>query len=247
MAFWKAYIDESGTHTNDGLKSPIVAAVVGDVVSWKRLLPIWVAILRKYGLTNYHGTDFNVGAKGFEVLHKDKKAHTKCHTELIDLLAEVDIEYIVWTLEQEIFDTVMSNYPDFKLSIYDFLLSNTISQLELWAEERTDVEGVRVVIESGCDQTCNISRKLIDHLNESDGYKLKNTDFENKKYSPGFEVVDMLAYESFQYSNPDDEKRPPRMSFVKITKGHKPTFYSMRKEALPKNIEGIREALSRIK
>jgi len=243
---WIANIDESGTHI--GASHTAVSSVLGSARTWQDLAPLWQDVLNKYAIAYFHATEFNCGTGQCASLSQQERI--ACVKELISIASNCDLEYVAYVIEEKVFGSATRMYTNLNLSVYDYLLSTCICDLEIRGELEDSV-AMYVFIEDGCPLSKNLSKLLMKAASMRPRRSFKvigHISHENKKKYVPLQVADIIAYESFKYfqNSSQEPSRPIRLSFEKIIKGNPLRPYLIGEDWLNLDLEKVSQFLEGI-
>lgn len=244
MAVWIANIDESGVDRDSSYAC--VASVLGTAESWGKLRPFWRDILNKYGIAFFHATEFNCGEK--QCKHLSEPERVNCVKELIALISNYELEYVAHVIDKSMFDSVAKAHLHLDLSVYDYLLSTNICDLDI----RVAIEnspGMYVFIEDGCSLSTNLCNELMKVASRRKLFQMVgHISYMNKREYEPVQVADMIVYDTFKYFQNMAKKlpNPVRKSFEKIMQGNPLRPYLIDEDWLRQDLPKIDEFVRKI-
>ena len=212
-------------------------------------------MLNDYNLPYFHSTDFNCGTGVAKDLTIEQRV--SCVKRLIKIISDVKLEYISYILAHDTFGEVLREFDLPNLSIYDFLLATTISdvcvRMEFYKSQTDEpTEGV-LVIEEGCPLDATLSQELQKAAARQKLGALVNISCFGKDQIP-CQVADIIAYDSYkimQNSEVDKIEQVIRVgrrkSFEKIVEGNPFHAFVIKADGLRNDFPQIKEFLERIR
>lgn len=200
MAFFSAYIDESGTHQES--KTVVVAAAVGRDSSWEALSDSWQAILRKHRVGTFHASEFYNSRGEFDGWTDDMRG------AMIDKMVNAINSETSWFLgagvSHDTFKKVKREFTYPRLKPYQFLLDACVGHLITWLGKRKRIPAMRIFIESGQDYNSPGIEWLISklkHRRMQERYKMSKPIIASKEDYIPFQVADFMAYELYRFGD----------------------------------------------
>ncbi len=194
MAFFDAYLDESGTH--NGAIYTTVAGAIAKRSSWYSLETQWQAMLRKFNVKYFHATDLNCFGGEYREWKDDKRR--EFFSMIFKILKSEPITPIAISVNIDIFNKVKTEFPDISLTPYQFCCEMCLREIVFFAKKKRKMNPVSVIFEAG--QKTNslglhwIKQGLsVDELVRK--YKISGFSFHPKGDMPALQIADLIAYE----------------------------------------------------
>ncbi len=225
MAVWKAYVDFSGTDPQSTFIS--VGVAIATANTWNKILPRWYDVLKKYELTEYHASDFNNYAGQYSGLTKETQL--SCHKELIELLAVVNLQYVIHTIRRSEFEIALGRFPQVKrFEPYDYMLEIGVFEIKYWGEKKRADADIGIIIETGEKHNSDVFHLLLRMCEHGELGKISHIEMMEKKKCFSFQIADLLAYEGYRavMNKVTKPVRPERGSFAAIKSGNPWKHYS---------------------
>ena len=221
-----AYMDESGTHDPTGLqKGAEVACIAGYVSTYKRWVKFqreWRDVLKKFGITSFHMSEYAHGIGGFVGWSKRKR--DALAVELIEVIHEHTLFGLGGLISVRDYDTVLPPYIKAEVGHpYYFcmaVLMRTLAQFDHLIPE----DKINFVFEQNLGFQGN-AQQIFNGLrlhNPIHNRRLGNISFEPKGTLKPLEAADFVAYETRRYGADQfyGSSRPTRKSLEALSKEH---------------------------
>ncbi len=198
VAFFQAYLDESGTH--DDAKITVVSGGLARETSWSSISIQWELLLKKYEITACHANELNNFQGQFKGWDIEKRE--SFISKIINLIVKESVTWIGAVIKRPLFDKVKVDYPDIPLTPYSLCVDWSIISISAMSMHRKNMQPIAVLLEDGqknnspaFKHTCLLASNEQFRKN----YKIKQISFLKKSGVIPFQVADFLAYELYKH------------------------------------------------
>lgn len=194
VAFFEAYLDESGTHADSLLTT--VAGAISKESSWKSIVPQWQSVLNKFEVSAFHATDLNCFGGEYRGWNESKRR--EFFTLIFKIMNSEPLIPIGTTVENSVFKKVMIDFPEFPTNSYQFCCEWCLMEMAAVAKKHKHMEPVAVVFEAG-QKTNSLGLQLLQQgFNFGElraKYKIEGFSFYSKKSMIPLQIADLIVYE----------------------------------------------------
>ena len=240
-----AYLDESGTHSDSPIIS--VAGFLSTQARWIEYEPKWTNALAKWGLAEFHMTDFENWQPPYDKLSKTE--HIELIGSLIDVIRATAWVGVAAALVKRDFIEVCASENVSLGSEYSFCANTCIRLLRQWMDTKQIPERIVYVFALGAEGASDIHKAFEKaHAENADRLHLQSLHFSTPDQYTQLQAADILAHESIKQAarvlGYDD--RALRKSLERILKGVPVESSLLHADAIRRNVIALREEWARL-
>ncbi|MGB5137456.1 MAG: DUF3800 domain-containing protein, partial [Candidatus Zixiibacteriota bacterium] len=199
LAFYKVYFDESGVLPDCPVG--VVAGAIATDLSWGILSDAWGRVLKKYGIEKFHATDLN--ALRGEFKDWDYGLCNAFYAKLVEVMRPNLLVLIGNSVLRTDFEEVKAEFPQLKLSIYQFLLEDAIMTTSRWAKRRKGDHEIAIFVahpsQPNRTLVTDVFERNVDKIWFREESRITDLVITKRVDDPPFQVADLSCYELFKF------------------------------------------------
>jgi hypothetical protein len=221
LVFWKAYIDESGTHATAPFA--VVGTALAETSVWDCIIPNWQRVLAEFGVTRFHASEVN-GCYGEYAGWSDERKDSFVR-QLIDIISKHRVIFGTYSVETAMYHQEAHDLKASEISVYDYLLCHVVIAAGIFClsknlhrEENDEPHEISIFVGAGCDLSTTLF-SILSKLAARGIYDppVRRVAFENEQIVP-LQVADLISYDVYKHCilNPHDIENIKRKSLKRL-------------------------------